>query len=69
VERIGPYAESLVHMFCTTKNRFEEFTGQYTANRSDFYRDLLAIEYCNLIEQGAVSEKAMKIQQMILSPE
>jgi len=64
-QRIGDYAESLVHLFCTTRNRFDEFIRQYSSTHSDFYRDLLLIEYCNLIEQGPTSEKAQKIKQLL----
>lgn len=64
-QRIGERAESLVYAFCTTQNRFEEFTGQFANTQSKFYRDLLLIEYCNLIDQNPTSEKAHKIKQLL----
>lgn len=49
---IGEYAESLVYEFCNLKNRFEVLVNNKEKYEPSFRKDLLFIEFANLIEQN-----------------
>jgi len=49
---IGDYAESLVHEFCLLENRLDTLISNKKNYEPSFRRDLLFIEYANLIEQN-----------------
>jgi len=67
VQRIGPVAELLVREFCMTQNRFDVFVDCFKATKEDMYRDLLMIEYANIIEQRGICEKTEIIKQLVFS--
>ena len=67
VSLIGAKAEELVHIFCNTKNRFDAFVNSYSKDRSELNKNLLFIEYCNLLEQTGGNQKTEKIKQLIFS--
>jgi hypothetical protein len=66
---IGEYAEHLVWVFCTTKNRFEIFT-QHPNRKLErrFQRDLCTVEFANLRDQnrgGKFREKLVRLAEVI----
>jgi Rps23 Pro-64 3,4-dihydroxylase Tpa1-like proline 4-hydroxylase len=66
-EQIGEQAERLVFAFCGVRNRFETLIAQYQNEPSQFYKDLLFIEYCNLLEQRGTTERTNTIKQLIFT--
>jgi len=66
-EQIGDQAEELVLAFCNVRNRFETLVSQYQKESSQFNKDLLFIEYCNLLEQRGASERTNIIKQLIFT--
>jgi len=64
---IGKYAENLVYEFCTLKNRFDSLMNNTKNYKQSVRRDLLAIEYANLIEQKSNStEKLEQLENELL---
>lgn len=49
---IGEYAESLVYEFCKLKDRLNTLVNNTNNYETSFLKDLLYIEYANLIEQN-----------------
>lgn len=66
-EKIGPEAEKLVHAFCHTPTRFQTFVNNYQNEQNQFNKELLFIEYCNILEQRGVCEKTEIIKQLIFT--
>lgn len=52
VEKIGVKAESLVHLFCSLENRTPRLLSGSVDCTELEYRDLLLIEYANMVEQA-----------------
>lgn len=67
-EWIGINAELLVYTYSVTIDRSQTFTNGYidkeSAN-SSFYKDLLFIEYCNILEQNPTSDKLETLKRLI----
>jgi hypothetical protein len=51
-ELIGEYAESLVYEFCNLENRLETIINNSKNYSESFRKDMLFLEYANLIEQN-----------------
>ena len=67
-EQIGDKAEELVYTFCEFQRwRLQTLVTQYQKEPSQFNKDLLFIEYCNLLEQQGVSERTNLIKQLIFT--
>lgn len=67
-ECIGTNAELLVYTFCITVNRFETFINGYIgkeSTNSSFYKDLLFVEYCNILEQNPTSSRLETLKRLI----
>lgn len=56
-EKIGTKAESLVHLFCSLEHRTARLLEGSVACSEIEYRDLLLIEYANMVEQAPRYEK------------
>jgi len=67
-EWIGINAELLAYTYCVTTNRFETFINGYIgkeSTNSSFYKDLLFVEYCNILEQNPTSSRLETLKRLI----
>jgi len=61
---IGDYAESLVYEFCKLEDRMNILLQNKNNYESSFRKDLLFIEYANLIEQNSGRKYDSQIEQI-----
>ena len=61
---IGEYAESLVYEFCKLKDRMNTLLYNKNNYEESFRKDLLFIEYANLIEQNSSRKYDSQIEQI-----
>ena len=61
---IGEYAESLVYEFCNLENRFNSIIENTKNYDSQFRKDMLYLEYANLIEQNSKRIYDSKIEEL-----
>lgn len=59
---IGTYSENLAYEFCTLKNRLDSLLNNTKNYNDSVRRDLMVIEYANLLEQG--TNHTQKIEQL-----
>jgi hypothetical protein len=63
-ELIGEYAEFLAYEFCTTENRLDVFINNKKDYVEEVQRDLLYIEYANLLDQNDHGNYDMQLAEI-----